>query len=79
MALAASVVSTSSLARQGSSLSLGSAESDDLDKPGDELEEWERAEDMMDVFACAAAAPELKPHESAIVFTNNLGRSNVLG
>jgi len=37
MALAASVVSTSSLARQGSSLSLGKAESDDLDKPGDEL------------------------------------------
>ena len=31
MALAASVVSTSSLARQGSSLSLGRAESDDLD------------------------------------------------
>jgi len=46
---------------------------------GDELEEWQRAEDMMDVYECAAAAPALKPHESAIVFTNNLARSTVLG
>ena len=36
------------------------------------MKEWNSNEEMLDVETCAAKAPPLADHESAIVFTHNL-------